>query len=622
MDNIQPGQATQPTIPPEHTVNKFAILFPNGNSALSVTAPQNTSAATILSTLGIQQPKVLLMVIGGASSLDERFIDHLKLLCYLGIARQTTEAEAVIIDGGTQAGIMKIMGQAIADRGCHSILLGVAPSGTVNYPGVPVDNAHSDRVSLDPNHSHFVLVEGNNWGVETETMYKLADELGKNIPVVSLLVNGGEIAKREAWNSVQRGWPLLIIRGSGRTADEIAALWEKKQAQKQNGTAPNTDPVLTEIIERGNIHLFPLDGAIEGFEKLLKQLFYRTSVLSSAWELFALYDKNAVRQRNYFEKLQFAIVSVGVIATAMVVLQVLLRSYKFLSSGTLADQIVHGIIVLLPIIISILIAGVSRFTPGSKWILLRSSAETIKREIYRYRTETGEYKKKSASSSPGKPVPSPQENFAEKIADISQQLMLSEMNTSALQPYTDAIPPKMYGAEANDDGYSKLSPDRYISIRIGDQLSYFQGRTNELSTDLTRYYWLIFVAGGVGTFLAALGVEPFVALTAALAAAFASYLEYRQTEHTLIKYNQTLFNLNSTKNLWMGLSEERRIESFNELVNTTEQILEAENVGWVRQMHDALAALRAKQDKDAKNQKRQPDRQDDARAGESTQYPS
>jgi protein-S-isoprenylcysteine O-methyltransferase Ste14 len=126
---------------------------------------------------------------------------------------------------------------------------------------------------------------------------------------------------------------------------------------------------------------------IEQFEKLLKQLLYRTSVLSHAWELFALYDENATRQRKYFERRQFGIVSVGIVATAVVVLQVLLRSYKVLTTGSLTDQIVHNIIVLLPIIVSILIAAASRFTPGSKWVLLRANAEAIKREIYHYRTD-------------------------------------------------------------------------------------------------------------------------------------------------------------------------------------------------------------------------------------------
>ncbi len=605
MDPIQSPIA----IPQSRVMNKNTILFSNGNTALFVTTTANTLITDAIHTLDIQQPKALFMVIGGASNLDESLNAHLKFLSKLGIARVATEAGAAIIDGGTQAGIMEIMGQAIADRGHQSILLGVAPSGAVTYPGGPVDGSPAERVPLDSNHSHFVLVEGNTWGDETSTMYKLADELGKKIPVVTILVDGGEIAKREAWNSIQRGWPLIVIKGSGRTADTIATLWEKKHTQQRDDTTSSADPELAEIIEKGDVHLFALDGTIEQFEKLLKQLVYRTSVLSHAWELFALYDENSARQRKYFERLQFGIVSIGVVATAVVVLQVLLRSYKVLIASSLADQIVHGIIVLLPIIISVLIAGTSRFAPGSKWVLLRANAEAIKREIYRYRTETGDYKKDSGSpsqslpsSSRRKPLASSQEKFTEKIADISQQLMQTDINTSALRPYTGPIPPRMYGAGEHDDGYSKLTPDHYLSIRIGDQLSYFRDRTNKLATELTRYYWLIFIAGGVGTLLAALGVEPFVALTTALAAAFASYLEYRQTEYTLVKYNQTLSNLNNAKNLWLGLPENKSTEDFDELVNTTEQILETENVGWVQQMHDALAALRARYDKGVESQ--------------------
>jgi len=597
MNAIQPNQTTTSTSQAKE------ILFHNGNTALCVTTAANAPASDVLNALKIHQPKALMIVIGGASELDNSLNARLKFLCNLGIASVAAEEEALIIDGGTQAGIMEMIGQAVADRGHRSILFGVAPSGAVNCPGGPIDSSLPQGVPLDSNHSHFVLIEGNNWGDETNMLFKLADELGKNIPVVTILVNGGEIAKQEAWYSTQRGWPLIVLKGSGRTAEAIATFWEKKNAHQWNVTESNLDPKFIEIIDKGDVHLFPLDGTIELFKKLLKQMLYRTSVLSHAWELFALYDENAKRQRNNFERLQLWIVSVGLFATAIVVLQVLLRSYKFLTIGSLIDQIVHSIIVLLPIIVSILIAGSSRFTPGNKWILLRAGAESIKQEIYRYRSETGDYKKVSTPfsqalpSSQGEPMASSQEIFTERIADISHQLMQTEMNVSALRPYRGPIPPKMYGAEGNDDGYSKLTPDRYIAIRIGDQLAYFQDRTNELSSELTRYYSLIFVAGGLGTLLAALGVEPFVALTVALAAAFASYLEYRQTEYTLVKYNQTLSNLNNVKNIWTAFSEDKRKENFDELVNTTEQILETENTGWVQQMQDALAALRTKREK-------------------------
>jgi len=193
METIQPNQTTTPSSQAKE------ILFHNGNTALSVTAAANAPASDVLNALRIQQPKALIIVIGGASELDDSLNARLEFLCNLGIACVAAEAEAMIIDGGTQAGIMEMIGQAIADRGHRSILLGVAPSGAVIYPGGPVDSSLPQGVPLDSNHSHFVLIEGNNWGDETNMIFKLADELGKNIPVVTILVNGGEIAKHEAW---------------------------------------------------------------------------------------------------------------------------------------------------------------------------------------------------------------------------------------------------------------------------------------------------------------------------------------------------------------------------------------------------------------------------------------
>jgi C1A family cysteine protease len=93
-----------------------------------------------------------------------------------------------------------------------------------------------------------------------------------------------------------------------------------------------------------------------------------------------------------------------------------------------------------------------------------------------------------------------------------------------------------------------------------------------------------------------------VALTAALSAACAAYLEYRQTEYRLIHYNQTVSSLISAKHLWMGLPKDKHTANFDQFVKTIESILETENMGWVQKMKDALAALHASQEKNAGNQ--------------------
>ena len=141
-------------------------------------------------------------------------------------------------------------------------------------------------------------------------------------------------------------------------------------------------------------------------------------------------------------------------------------------------------------------------------------------------------------------------------------------------------------------------------MRLDDQLAFYQDRTGSKERELRKYQIAILVAGGVGTFLAAVGLDLWVALTTALAAAFTTYLQYRQTENTLMQYNQTATNLMNVKGWWTALTAEQQAEQRNvdRLVEVTERILETETYGWVQQMQDALAELRGEEPKAVKEQ--------------------
>ena len=251
-------------------MNRSEIIFPNGNRAILVTPPKGTSAVEILRVLDIPRPQALILVFGGASGLDETLTPLLLQLCSRGIARLAADMEALIMDGGTQSGVMAVIGQGVAERGRHSLLLGVAPAGKVTYPGGLPVTAGDDRVPLDPNHSHFVLVESREWGDETTTLYSLAQSLAEGISAVTILVNGGPIAKEEVLESVRHNWPIVVIEGTGRLADEIARLTRTKGA-------PIEDPVVAEIIAHGDIRLFPLKDPVDNLERLLSQLLHAAS---------------------------------------------------------------------------------------------------------------------------------------------------------------------------------------------------------------------------------------------------------------------------------------------------------------------------------------------------------
>ena len=104
---------------------------------------------------------------------------------------------------------------------------------------------------------------------------------------------------------------------------------------------------------------------------------------------------------------------------------------------------------------------------------------------------------------------------------------------------------------------------------------------------------LILIGGGVGTFIAAIGLELWVALTATFVSVFTIYLQYNQIENTLIKYNQSLNGLNNIQVWWASLTDNERndIKNRDKLVNATEQILLMEHQVWVQNMKQAVSKI-------------------------------
>jgi hypothetical protein len=148
---------------------------------------------------------------------------------------------------------MAMMGKAVAATPGTVQLLGVAPKGKITNPEIAGASKISDGASLEPNHSHFVLVESNRWGGETATMLGLARTF--NAATVAILVNGGAIAADEALQSVRNGLELLVIEGSGRFADELSAAVRDGQSAKSTKVG--------EIACSGHVTLFHVNDSAE-----------------------------------------------------------------------------------------------------------------------------------------------------------------------------------------------------------------------------------------------------------------------------------------------------------------------------------------------------------------------
>jgi len=586
-------------------ITKQTVSFQNDMNATVVLPTATAKVEDIISALSIPPYKAVILNLGGADSIDDALIPRLAQLFGRGIAKAAAEANAVVIDGGTQSGVIALMGEGVAGRGNKSTLVGIAPLSKVSYP----ETTSATGTRLEPNHSHFVLVEGNDWGNETAMMFQLVSALINNkvvvtsnepkpakpdapkavvkVPCLAVLVGGGSIAKNEVLRAVRQNIPLIVVEGSGKLADEIAVAWKNKQ------TLPD-DPVMAEIIAEGDIQLHQVNNSVKGIERLIIRELGIDNVLMQAWETFADYDLNANLQQKRFDRLQLAIILLGVVGTALVVIQQvfaprdqsndLLAVTELWKGKNYRWWIIYHLLILTPILLTVLVAASNRFKQGSKWLLLRAGAESIKREIFRYRTRAMYYKQHA------------EQQLAQRIEAITQRTMRTEVNVSSLKPYNkdNGFPPHMFAAKGGDDGFSYLTPDRYVEVRLGDQLNFFQRKALRLERQFRGLYWLTFIIGGLGTYVAAIGLQAWIALTTSLVAAIGTYLGYRQTENTLTKYNQAATDLSNVRAWWNALSAEEQADPINidSLVEHTEQVLQSELDGWIQQMQNALAELR------------------------------
>jgi hypothetical protein len=583
-------------------LKKQTITFSNGNETTVVTAPLRTSAEAIVGALGVNQPKALIVVAGGADKLDDTVKPKLLQLLSRGVARVAVGLDALILDGGTKAGVMELMGEAISDCEEKVTLLGVVPSGKAIYPGGP-SAPGQDTAELDPNHTHFALVQCDQWGCETRTMFTLAKYLGSKVPVVTVVVDGGSLSKEEVRQSVRQKWPIIVVEKTGRLADEIAAAWKQKgkaEAQVINDTA------LAEIVADGNISLFNLDGSVEAFRELLGNnlCVHSDECLRDAWSAFAAFDFNAKKRQKSFNRLQTLILLLGIVASALALMFTQFKPFLLAAPAEVTaqspspynpvGQALNYVIIVLPILISVMVAGSNRFRAGNKWVLLRSSAESIKGEIFGYRTGTNKYRRT--------PDITPECELQKNLQNSTRRLMQTEVNRCGLLPYTDKIPPEMYGAAADDDGFSSLSPEQYVKIRLGDQLGYYKKKTVKLETTLQRMQWSIYGLGGIGTFLAAVGLQLWIALTITIVGVITVYLEFQQVENSLVQYNQTAADLENLKSWWASLSSAQKQDpkNYDKLVDLTETALHTEMSGWTQRMENALADLYAKETEEQK----------------------
>ncbi|HIK33265.1 MAG TPA: hypothetical protein IGS17_15580 [Oscillatoriales cyanobacterium M59_W2019_021] len=237
----------------------FSIEFANGLTAKALHLQPNADLAATLESFELSSPRPTIAIVGGASKISEADRERLRSLFLHVLAPLAESFNAGVVDGGTDAGVMQMMGEARWKTGATFPLIGVAPVGLATLPQQTA--TAEDAAPLEPHHTHFLLVPGSQWGDESPWIAATASHLSRGLPSVTVLINGGEITWTDAQCSVAAKRSIVVIAGSGRTADILVAA--------VNGTV--TDDRAPALVESGLLQAVDLEDP-EKLDRVLRQI--------------------------------------------------------------------------------------------------------------------------------------------------------------------------------------------------------------------------------------------------------------------------------------------------------------------------------------------------------------
>ncbi len=263
----KPTQAFTPTSTPQVVLERKSdtIKFANGQEAVVVRASDDHDAEDVAELLGLQMPQPSIFMLVGALDMQSKEMTMTRPVIEQALATFANERQIAIVDGGTATGVMQLMGEARLKSKATFPLIGVAPYNQVKYPG----HDNPTGYDLDSGHSHFVLTHDGEFGDETDMIVDLSEALtgdGKK-PRLGMIVNGGDIVRQEVYRLATEpdaNLVILVLEGSGRFADELAAA-------KRSGKAESD--VVKAIVDKGKIELIPVSEGPEALRKRLVSFF-------------------------------------------------------------------------------------------------------------------------------------------------------------------------------------------------------------------------------------------------------------------------------------------------------------------------------------------------------------
>jgi|SRR5215216_2955755 len=183
----------------------------------------------------------------------------------------------------------------------------------------------------------------------------------------------------------------------------------------------------------------PIDAAAQRVPS--KRDEAQPEVLRVAWDRYAVLDRQALRMKRLVEVQRYVILTLGLIGT---ILGLLRAAYDY--QITYLSDPLRLLLLLIPVLLTAIVLAAAWVRYSSKATVLRTGADTVKREIYRYRTGIGPYREEESRRAA----------LAERVTSIIAELVKSNPSLPVLEDYSGDIRSYSFLAD-DDDGMSPLS---------------------------------------------------------------------------------------------------------------------------------------------------------------------
>ena len=186
-------------------------------------------------------PLLRVQVTGGAQALT--LPEQLQEEFNKGLVTAATSANVWVVTGGTDTGVMHLVGKAMYDAGLDGKvpLLGVTAHGAVNgrecFEGLKFgrasyadpEKASFEGAPLSPHHTHFLFIDSGKqnskaWGSEIRVRAEIERHMttSRAVPMVLLVVQGGPGTLATVLATAQLGCPIVILSNSGGAATAVS----------------------------------------------------------------------------------------------------------------------------------------------------------------------------------------------------------------------------------------------------------------------------------------------------------------------------------------------------------------------------------------------------------------